>query len=163
KVAPPQLQARHRRRTKLWTRRQLLSPHTPQRVFADHFFSIAIDSLRAFFVQLLSPARATRWIGKCCNLNCSIPKHIKIVHFTYEILQLLNIASPGRVLFRKKILHRIAKAFDPNAKIMQRNLRSATHGTFVEIVRGRPFFKRKLPENDTSQAYAAGSGRKTPA
>ena len=52
------------------------------------------------------------------------PQHIEIVHFAQQILHMLQIVAPGFVLFREKILDDIAKALNPDAKCVQRNLRA---------------------------------------
>jgi hypothetical protein len=64
--------------------------------------------LLAFFPHLLLPVQAL-FVAEIAAPSQDCPKHVQVVHFTQQILQLSQIFAPPLMAVREEILHRVAE------------------------------------------------------
>src|SRR5438445_6425629 len=91
--------------------RQSSSPRFPQGVTADHARRIGCQALPAFVLDTRPPSDSRLGIGKCFDVDGRLPENIEVVHFTQNILQLLEVVAPQTMQARQEILQCVSKTF----------------------------------------------------
>src|SRR6266851_5141325 len=105
--------------TALWQRG---TPNVPERMSPDHFFAIQIDPRSPLGEDSGMPATSSYLIGKDLAGRRSRPQHVQVMHFAEQILQILQIVTPGQMQFGQKIFDSVAKTLYTDAQSVESRL-----------------------------------------
>src|SRR4029077_13251477 len=96
---------------------------------------------------------------KCIDSQSRCPEHIEVVNFAQEILQLLEVFAPGRMVRGKKVLHDIAKTFQPNTQAMKGHLGAIAERATMQVISRGPAFERQVLKDRATGAHPGRAAR----
>jgi hypothetical protein len=155
----PKLHAAGSKYLDLFALRQASPPDLPERIFAEHFDAVGINTLGTLAKNYFVPALPRNRIGKNMTGNSRGPKHVEIVDFAEQVLDMLQIIAPCFVLDGEKILDDIAEALDSDAEGMERYLGAISQGAIVEFAGRGPAFEREVFEERATRPDVSRSHR----
>ena len=149
----PQLQAKQGGGLGLLPVGELAAPDLPERVFVlwHHFLAVSLDSLDALLLNSVLPAGAGSAVGEDVGGNGGGPENVEIVNLAQQVLHMLEIVAPGRVLLGQEVFDDVAKAFDADTKPVKCGRGGAAHGLAVEPVGFGPALEGEMTKDQTTR------------